>query len=247
MYRIAFLSVHASPLARLGSGEAGGMNVYVRELSRELGRRGLSVDIFTRRAEEGAPQIVELADGVRVVRLEAGPARAIPKEQLVCHLRAFRNSLLGFQEGHGLDYDLLHSHYWLSGWVAERVKRRWGAPHVAMFHTLGEVKNQARISEREPSSRIRAERAVAGGADRIICASQHEKELLVRLYGADRQRVAVVPCGVDVDFFRPIEREEARRRLGLCNGARVILFVGRIEPLKGVDILIGAAAQLHGQ
>ncbi len=246
-YRIAFISAHTSPLAKPGSREAGGMNVYVRKLSEELARRGFRVDIHTRRTDKDSPETMVLAEGVRVVHLEAGPARLLPKEELPDRLGAFEESLLQFQKKGNLDYDLLHSHYWLSGWVAERVKRHWRVPHVAMFHTLGEVKNQARITEREPPFRIQAERAVVRGADRVICASEHEKQLLVQLYGARPQCTAVVPCGVDLDLFRPMDKQEARRRLGLRDRERIILFVGRIEPLKGIDILIGAAAQLHDQ
>lgn len=247
IYRIAFISAHTSPLARLGSREAGGMNVYVRKLSEELARRGFCVDIFTRRTDRDSPETIVLAEGVRVVHLEAGPAQPLPKEDLPHYLEAFEESLLRFQESRNLSYDLLHSHYWLSGWVAERLKLRWRVPHVAMFHTLGEVKNRALITEREPPFRIEAERVVVRGANRIVCASEHEKQLLVELYGACPHCIAVVPCGVDLELFQPMDKEEARRRLGLRDHERIILFVGRIEPLKGVDILIGAAAQLHGQ
>jgi len=247
IYRIAFISAHTSPLARLGSREAGGMNVYVRKLSEELARRGFCVDIFTRRTDRDSPETIVLAEGLRVVHLAAGPAQPLPKEDLPHYLEAFEESLLRFQQAQNLNYDLLHSHYWLSGSVAERLKVRWRVPHVAMFHTLGEVKNRARITEREPPLRIEAERAVVRGANRIVCASEHEKQLLVELYGARPHCIAVVPCGVDLDLFQPMDKEEARRRLGLRDHERIILFVGRIEPLKGVDILIGAAAQLHGQ
>jgi D-inositol-3-phosphate glycosyltransferase len=247
MYRLAFISAHTCPLAKLGSGEAGGMNVYVRKLSEELARRGFRVDIFTRRADQDSPETIALAEGLRVVHIEAGPAQPLPKEEMPRYLEAFEESLLRFQRERNLNYSLLHSHYWLSGWVAERLKLRWRVPHVAMFHTLGEVKNQARITEREPPFRIETERAIVQGADRIVCASEHERQLLVELYGARSHRIAVVPCGVDLDLFQPMDKEEARRRLGLRDHERIILFVGRIEPLKGVDLLIGAAAQLHGQ
>ncbi len=139
----------------------------------------------------------------------------------------------------------MHSHYWLSGVAASELAARWGIPHVAMFHTLGEVKNRARHTEHEPDRRIAAEREIASAADRIVVASQHEKHLLTSLYGADAARIAVVPCGVDLDIFAPMDREVARARLKLSDSERVILFVGRIEPLKGIDILISAAAQLH--
>jgi len=246
MQRVAMISYHTSPLAPLGGPETGGMNVYVRQLSRELGKRGFLVDVFTRRQDASTPDVIEDGENVRVVHLEAGPRRPVDKGRLHQHLDQFEENLNRFasaQGGQGLAYDLLHSHYWLSGWVALRLQERWGLPHVTMFHTLGEVKNRARITEREAPLRIQVEHRLARQADRIVCASQHEKHLLARLYDADPDRVAVVPCGVDLDLFRPQDKEAARRALGYTD-ERIILFVGRIEPLKGIDILINAVAQL---
>jgi D-inositol-3-phosphate glycosyltransferase len=243
--RIAVLSVHTSPLASLGGREAGGMNVYVRELSQAMGARGYVVDVFTRRAHAGAPDTQPFGPNARVINIDAGPAGPIEKEALATHLREFEANLLAFAEREGITYDMVHSHYWMSGVVATRLAERWKLPHVAMFHTLGEVKNRARATEHEPASRIDAERAIATSADRIVVASAHEKHLLTALYGADAERIAIVPCGVDLDLFAPMEKEFARRKLGLKDGERVILFVGRIEPLKGIDILISVAAQLH--
>jgi D-inositol-3-phosphate glycosyltransferase len=237
------ISYHTSPLAPLGGSETGGMNVYVRQLSRELGQRGFPVDVFTRCQDASTPDIVEDGENVRVVHLEAGPRRPVDKRRLHQHLDEFEESLVRFASEQGLSYDLLHSHYWFSGWVALRLQERWGLPHVTMFHTLGEVKNRARVTEHEAPLRIQVEHRLAGQADRIVCASQHEKHLLVRLYDADPDRIAVVPCGVDLDLFRPQDKEAARRALGYRD-ERIILFVGRIEPLKGIDILINAAAQL---
>lgn len=243
--QIAVLSVHTSPLAVLGGREAGGMNVYVRELSRALGDRGYAIDVFTRRDSPDAPETQPFGPNVRVVNIEAGPAALIEKEAIASHLGEFEKQVVAFAEREGVTYDIVHSHYWMSGIVAVPLAERWGAPHVAMFHTLGEVKNRARATEHEPRSRIDAERGVAIVADRIVVASMHEKHLLTALYGADAERIAVVPCGVDLDLFAPMEKEVARLKLGLKAGERVILFVGRIEPLKGIDILISAAAQLH--
>ena len=243
--RIAVVSAHTSPLAALGGRETGGMNVYVRELSRELGSRGYVIDVFTRWSSAEAPETQPFGPNVRVVNIAAGPKAALEKEEIAAHLDEFERNLLAFVAAEGASYEMLHSHYWMSGTVAARLSARWGVPHVAMFHTLGEVKNRARSSEHEPASRIAAERAIAAGADRIIVASKHEQHLLTSLYGADAERIAVVPCGVDLDLFSPMDKEFARRRLGLRDAERIILFVGRIEPLKGIDILIAAAAQLH--
>jgi D-inositol-3-phosphate glycosyltransferase len=263
MYRIAVLSYHTSPLAPLGGRETGGLNVYVRELARELVERGHHVDVFTRRTDADAPEVVPMAgdappdgrpsaqaDGrpvARLVHIDAGSAAPLEKETLPAHIDAFEEGVAAFVRREGLTYDVLHSHYWLSGLVAERLKTRWGLPHIAMFHTTGQVKNRSRISEREPEARIEAERAIAQGAERVVVASRDEQQLLVRLYGADAGRIAVVPCGVNLDLFRPIAKEDARRQLGLSDDDRILLFVGRIEPLKGVDILLGAAAQLEGE
>lgn len=243
--RIAVLSVHTSPLASPGGRESGGMNVYVRELSQAMGARGYVVDVFTRRASADAPDTQPFGPNARVINIDAGPAGPIDKEALVGHLREFEANLSAFTEREGAAYDMMHSHYWMSGVVATRLAERWGVPHVAMFHTLGEVKNRARATEHEPASRIAAERRIATTADRIVVASAHEKHLLTALYGADAARIAIVPCGIDLDLFAPMEKEFARRKLGLKDGERVILFVGRIEPLKGIDILISVAAQLH--
>ena len=243
--RIAVLSVHTSPLAAMGGRETGGMNVYVRELSQALGARGYGVDVFTRAASPDAPLTQPFGPNARVINIGAGPRAPIRKEVIASHLGEFEANVLAFAASEGITYDMVHSHYWMSGVVAVRLSARWRVPHIAMFHTLGEVKNRARATEHEPRSRIDAERAIAASADRIVVASEHEKHLLTELYGADAASIAVVPCGIDLDLFTPIEKEVARRKLGLKDGERIILFVGRIEPLKGIDILIGAAAQLH--
>ena len=263
MYRIAVLSYHTSPLAPLGGRETGGLNVYVRELARELVERGHHVDVFTRRTDADAPEMVPMAghappngrpsaqaDGrpvARLVHIDAGSAAPLEKETLPAHIDAFEAGVAAFVRREGLTYDVLHSHYWLSGLVAERLKTRWGLPHIAMFHTTGQVKNRSRISEQEPEARIEAERAIAQEAERVVVATRDEQQLLVRLYGANADSIAVVPCGVNLDLFRPIAKEDARRQLGLSDDDRILLFVGRIEPLKGVDILLGAAAQLEGE
>jgi len=243
--RIAVISVHTSPLAAPGGRESGGMNIYVRELSRELGARGYVVDVFTRRTSADGPQTQPFGPNARVINLRAGAAGVVEKGDLAGHLEEFQSNLLQFVAAEGATYDMVHSHYWLSGTVALELSERWHTPHVAMFHTLGEVKNRARRSEHESIERIDTERQIAQRADRIVVASEHEKHLLMSLYGADAGSISVVPCGVDLDLFSPMDKEIARKGLGLRDGERIILFVGRIEPLKGIDILISAAAQLH--
>ena len=242
--RIAVISAHTSPLARPGGAKSGGLNVYVLELARQLAAQGCAVDIFTRATTPDAGLIVEEAPGLRVINLSAGPAAPLGPEQLYEHLDAFYEALLAFCADDGAAYDLVHSHYWLSGLVGGRLKAHWGVPHVVMFHTLGEIKNRASYGEHESQFRIDAEAEVLRSADRVICATEQERVSLRQLYGALDDQVAVIPLGVDLDRFRPAEKQAARASLGLRD-ERIILFVGRIEPLKGLDILINAAALLE--
>ena len=244
--RIAVISAHTSPLAKLGWHETGGMNVYVRELSREMGARGYLIDIFTRRADAASPDVVHSSENVRVIHLRVGPEGSAGKSDLHRHLGDLERELVSFQQAEEIEYDLIHSHYWLSGWVGLSLRERWHVPLVAMFHTLGEAKKRVPVAEHEPPCRIEGERQVAQRADRIICASDHERRLLEDVYGADPRRISVVACGVDLGLFKPIDKEAARDALGL-NGKKMVLFVGRIEPLKGVDILLAAAAQMRGE
>jgi len=239
--RIAQLSVHGCPLRPLGKGDAGGMNLYVRELSRELGRRGHKVDVFTRWHDRKEPEVMGIGDNARLIHVVAGEEEDIPKQDIYRYLPEFISNLRHFQEKEGLSYDLLHSHYWLSASAAEKLQLR--IPHVATFHTLGEVKNRARPEEREPELRIDTERKAIATADRIIAFSDGERDALVRLYGANRDRVEVIPCGVELDLFQPMNKGKARGELGL-DDTKVLLFVGRIQPLKGLDILLRAVACL---
>jgi D-inositol-3-phosphate glycosyltransferase len=243
--RIAMICAHTSPLSALGGRESGGMNVYVREISRELGARGDQVDVFTRRASDADPAIQPFGPNARVIAIDAGPPRLVEKEELAQHMDAFERGVAEFAASEGHEYDVVHSHYWLSAVAGEKLAARWNAPHVVMFHTLGEVKKRARITERESEDRLAAELRITASASRIVVASAHEQHLLQALYGADAGRIAVVPCGVDLELFSPMDKHIARKKLGLREGERIILFVGRIEPLKGIDILINAAAQLH--
>jgi D-inositol-3-phosphate glycosyltransferase len=222
------------------------MNVYMRELSRQLCRRAHTMDIFTRRADVESPQVVDIDDRTRVIQIDAGPLDA-GKASLQRYLPDFRSGVIRFQEENGRSYDLVHSHYWLSGWVGQALKARWGVPHVIMFHTLGEVKNRAHLSEHEPEHRISGERFVAQGADRVICASEGERRVLIEHYGISPAQAVQVPCGVDIDQFRPTPRARARRELSLPEDESVVLYVGRIEPLKGIDILLRAAAETEGR
>jgi D-inositol-3-phosphate glycosyltransferase len=219
------------------------MNVYVRELSRAMGESGIPVDIFTREHEEANAQIEWIAPNVRVVHLPGGPSGGVVAE-LFDHLPGFLRDLRSFCQREGLDYDVVHSHYWLSAWLGQRLAKGLGIPHVVTFHTLALIKMQSRAGEVEPEERERVEREAMLEADRIVAFSGHERDAMARLYGADPSKVMLAPCGVDLTKFRPMDQKEARRKLGL-NGEKVLLYVGRVEPLKGLDLLVETAAQIE--
>jgi D-inositol-3-phosphate glycosyltransferase len=243
---IAMLSVHTCPLATLGGKETGGMNVYVRDLTRELARRGIYVDVFTRSQNPHLPHIMHsLGETGRVIHIPTGPEEPYSKHKVFDYLPEFVDNVLDFAEREGITYDVIHSHYWLSGWAARELRAAWGAPIVQMFHTLGHVKNQiAAPSEREPQRRIEGETEVVGFADRLIAATPAEEEQLGKLYGADPAKITIIPPGVDLQMFHPHSPEDAKSRLGIKPCDRMLLFVGRIEPLKGVDTLLRAMGRL---
>lgn len=248
MLRIAMLSYHTCPLATLGGKDTGGMNVYVRDLTRELGRQGVHVDVFTRSQDEHVPHVIhELGYGNRVVHVPAGPERPLSKSEIVAYIPQFVEGSKAFAAEKGIRYDLIHSHYWQSGLAAEQLSDAWGVPIVHMFHTLGEMKNRiARSeSEKEGAYRLDGERRVLMRADRIVAATLAEQAQLQWLYKADPRKINVIPPGVDTAHFYPIPPDEAKAYVGLAPNQRMILFVGRIEPLKGVDTLIQAMACLR--
>ncbi len=240
--RAAFITLHACPLAAPGQGKSGGMNVYVRELAAALGDLGTQVDIFTREHADVANRIETIGPNVRVIHLRAGEPDA-PMGELYTHLPEFLDQLNVFREEEGMEYDVVHSHYWLSSWVGRELSQAIDAPHVVTFHTLALIKMQSRAGEVEQTERPVVEAEVMASADRIIAFSAHERDAMARLYGADANKVSLVPCGVDLSVFRPLDQASVRDRLGL-NGEKIILYVGRIEPLKGLDLLVETAAQI---
>jgi D-inositol-3-phosphate glycosyltransferase len=246
--RVAMVSVHGCPLDRLGTREVGGMQLYVRELSRELGRAGMYVDVYTRKTRPDLPRVVPFGERARVIHLDAGPQRRIDKNGVVEHLPAFIDNLERFAERENIRHQVVHSHYWLSGWVGQRLADLWHVPHVTMFHTLGRVKNDAnahaggRRGALESSGRIEIERRVIAGADAVVASTEHERRALAEQYGARTDRVAVIPPGVDLRAFEPVDRGMARAALGLRG--EVLLFVGRLDPVKGLDTLLEALALL---
>jgi D-inositol-3-phosphate glycosyltransferase len=248
MLNIAMISYHTCPLAILGGKDTGGMNVYVRELTRYLGQRGVHVDVFTRSQDEHVPQILhDLGYGNRVVHVPAGPEHPLPKNELPSYLPQFVEGIQKFARDKGIHYDLIHSHYWMSGIAAEQLKESWGAPVVHMFHTLGQMKNRVAQSEAEMEGdyRIQGEYQVLEMADRIVAATPAEESQLQFLYHANQDKIVVIPPGVDISHFYPIPPDEAKSAIGVPEDECMLLFVGRIEPLKGVDTLMRAIAHMR--
>ena len=245
--RVATLSVHTSPLDQPGTGDAGGMNVYVVEVAKRLAQAGVEVEIFTRTTSSDLPPVAELAPGVTVRHVTAGPFEGLAKEDLPAQLCAFTNGVLRAEATRDPGYyDLVHSHYWLSGQVGWLAAERWGLPLIHSMHTMAKVKNAtlAQGDVPEPVSRVIGETQVVEAADWLVANTAEEAEQLVELYGADRSRVDVVPPGVDLEVFVPGRRSLARVELGIADTDDVILFVGRIQPLKAPDVLLGAVAKL---
>jgi len=246
--RIAMLSYHTCPLATLGGKDTGGMNVYVRELTRFLGKAGIHVDVFTRSQDEHVPHVLhDLGYGNRVVHVSAGPEEPLPKQELTRYLPDFTQGILAFAERKRLTYDLIHSHYWMSGVTAEELRNAWGTPIVHMFHTLGVMKQRVARTpgEVEGDYRLKGERRVLEISDKIIAATPAELAQLQWLYQANTKKIVVVPPGVDLSHFYPIPVDEAKEFIGGPPCDQVLLYVGRIEPLKGIDILIEALAIVH--
>ena len=249
MMRIAMISYHTCPLATLGGKDTGGMNVYVRELTRQLGKMGVHVDVFTRSQDDHVPHVLhELGYGNRVVHVPAGPEHPMPKPELAEYIPEFVEGVNAFAKEKGIKYDIIHSHYWMSGVAAGSLSDLWaGTPIIHMFHTLGEMKNRiARTeAEREGAYRINGENQVLRRANRIVVATFAELTQLRFLYKADASKMVVIPPGVDLGHFYPIPSDEAKLYVGLKPEDRMVLFVGRIEPLKGVDTLITAMCCLN--
>lgn len=241
--KIAMLSVHTSPLATLGGKETGGMNVYVRDLSRELSRRNIEVDVYTRSQDPTAPRVShELAEHGRVVYIKAGPEQPYNKNQVYYHLDEFVTYIKSYQ----VAYDIIFSHYWLSGIAATALRQYWGIPYAQMFHTLAEMKNRVAQSpaERDTEQRLNCEGAIMREADRLIAATPLDKNHMMWAYGAPSDKIEIVPPGVDLTRFRPIPQAEAKQFLGIPVHHKLILFVGRMQPLKGTETLLRALAQV---
>jgi D-inositol-3-phosphate glycosyltransferase len=261
--KLALISFHTSPLATLGGKDTGGMNVFVRETARELARRNISVDVFTRSQSNQTLRIdPRIAPNARLIHVPAGPEAPVPRRELRKYVTAFTEWVCQFATSdtatiahrpvqssaeRRVDYDLIHSHYWLSGLVAESLRQCWGTRFVQTFHTLAELKNQIaqRPEERESAERIDAERHLCAVADRLTAATKVEQQQLTHYYGADAALIRIVPPGVDTALFHPIEQSYAKSVIGVEQSHHMILFAGRIEPLKGIDTLLRAMALLR--
>ena len=245
-YAVAMLSIHTSPLDSPGrTKDAGGMNVYIRELARELSYQNVQVDIFTRWTDENTPEVVPLFPNVRVISIEAGPIASISKNDLYQYTPTFARHIDEFRCRESLHYDVIHSHYWLSGVAAMRLACYWNVPHVTMFHTLGRLKQLANPDAPEPAIRLEMEQRLIHDADRIVAATTEERTQMIRSCGANASQVEVIPCGVDLALFTPHNRQEARAQLGLAQSRPILLFAGRLDPFKGPDLLLRAASLMQ--
>ncbi|MDA1330341.1 MAG: glycosyltransferase family 1 protein [Chloroflexi bacterium] len=247
--RIAMLSYHTSPLAKLGGRHSGGMNVYVRQLSASLGVLGHQVDIFTRKNQPNQPDVdTSIARNVRVIALKSGPQSELDRTQLAEHIPEFVHALAEFSNVEASKYDLVHAHYWMSGLAAAQLKPAWNVPVILMMHTLGLVKNRiADLGQTESVNRIRGERQALAAADRVVAATPAEMAELQWLYEVRRPHICVIPPGVDLDLFRPMPKNAARRALDISPEVDLVLYVGRIEPLKGLETLLRAFHQISDQ
>ncbi len=243
IHRVAMLSVHGCPLMMPGVRSAGGMNVYLRKIAPLLAEREVCVDVFTRNHHAGGPEFVELGPNARVVHLPAG-APELSKDEIVPYLADYTGHLRGFVAEEGTAYDLVHSHYWLSGDVGADIAREWGVPHVVSYHTIAAQKQRAG-GEPESQERVEAEARIAAAADRVFASTAGQADDIGGLFGLPPERLHVVHGGVDTALFRPRDRAASRRAAGIAEHERVVLFVGRLERFKGPDILVRALAEMR--
>jgi D-inositol-3-phosphate glycosyltransferase len=244
-YSIAMLSVHTSPLDSPGqTKDAGGMNVYIHELAHALAQQQSTIDIFTRRTSATTPQVVQISTNIRIIHINAGPLAPIRKHDLYHYLPLFERHIEEFRRKEERNYNIIHSHYWLSGIAALSLARQWHIPHVTTFHTLARLKQLAHPDEPEPPLRLEMEDRLIEHTDCIIAPTTDERTQLLRHCGATTHQIKVIPCGVDLALFVPQNRQWARTQLGLPVQPPMLLFAGRLDPFKGPDLLLRAAARM---
>lgn len=247
MKRVAFISEHASPLAVLGGIDAGGQNVYVGELARQLAQKGYAVDIFTRRENKDYPRCLRWMQGIRIIHIDAGPPEQIEKERILPYMAAFRDDMLRFIREEKIDYQLMHANFFMSALVAMELKGILHIPYVVTFHALGHIRRLFQgDQDRFPPERIAIEEQTMAAADAIIAECPQDREDLLEHYNAMAEKIAVIPCGVTPDEFFPIDKQMARILLRLPQDERILLQLGRVVPRKGIDNVIQALAKLGG-
>lgn len=245
-FSVAMLSVHTSPLDSPGrTKDAGGMNVYIHELANSLAQSNIKVDIFTRWTDEATPQIVQFRPNVRIIHIKAGPIARVHKNELYQYLTLFARHVEEFRRKDGAAYDLIHSHYWLSGVAAMQLARQWDLPHVTTFHTLARLKLLANPAEPEPPLRLEMEQRLIQQVDHIITHTADERTQIMNHCGATAQQVTAIPCGVDLKLFLPQNKQQMREKLGLRSDAPVLLFAGRLDPFKGPDLFLESVAMME--
>ena len=243
--RLAYISIHTCPLEQPGFGYSGGMNVYIKELAQTMAARGIEVQVFTRRADDTTPTKVEVVPGFEVIHIEAGPRERLPVSAIPDLVGEFSEGVVRWAYTNGATFDVVHSHYWLSGWAGVLVKGALDIPLVNSFHTLGKVKDATRRPGEPPESllRIATEDDVIDLSNCVVASTPAEAEDLIDHYHADPAKLCVSPPGIDHEIFRPGDKAAARTRLGLGDGP-IALFVGRVQPLKGLDIAVAAVGEL---
>jgi D-inositol-3-phosphate glycosyltransferase len=237
-------SVHSSPIGKLGTKDTGGMSVYIRELARELGQRGHRVDIYTLLRDGIYHPVMDIYENVRLIHLAVENNGNTSKMAMYACLPDFFRSLEIYRTAENLNYDLIHSHYWLSGNLGHWAQRVWKRPHLVMFHTLGAVKNSTGVGLQEPDLRIAVEKRIIKTCHRILAPTRREKQRLISYYGAPSEKIEIIPCGVNLNRFYPIEKTTAREKLALDPDDNILLYVGRFDPLKGLSRLLEAMAYL---
>jgi D-inositol-3-phosphate glycosyltransferase len=242
--KIAMISYHTCPLASQEGKETGGMNVYVLELSKKLASRGIQVDIFTRSQDVDNPEVVEVLPNLRVIHIVAGPQTSLSKREIAQYIPDFVNNYQRFTEAENISYEVLHCHYYLSGLIGKEIQKKvtHHLPLVMTFHTLALMKNLVARDqmEKEGKERIEAEFFLTRHADKIICPSENDASYLHYLYSTPKEKIEVIPPGVNTDIFKPMDKKEARKKIQADEDHKLVLFAGRIEPLKGIDVLIYA-------